>query len=183
MAKKYWYIDLIHKYIKPDSQAYPFYIIHVSLVTAKALEIAKRLNLSEESLTFIEESSMLHDIGICKVEDEDFGTSGGPYITHGVSGADILRNEGYPKHAKVAENHTGVGVYKEEIIEKNIPLPHKDFIPETLEERIISYADLFYSKTPEVLWQEKSLDEIRKGVSKYGQKYSDVLEEWIKQFE
>lgn len=182
MAKKYWYIDLIHKYLKPDSQIYPFYIIHVSLVTAKALGIAKKLSLSEESLTFIEESSMLHDIGICQVVDEDFGTSGKLYITHGISGANILRNEGYPQHAKVAERHTGVGLYKEQIIEKNLPLPHQDFIPETLEERIISYADLFYSKTPAVLWQEKSLDEIRQGVSKYGQKYSDVLELWVKEF-
>jgi len=180
---KYWYFDLIHKYIKPDSQAYPFYIIHVTLVTAKALKIAKRLNLTEESLIFIEEATMLHDIGICNVEDEDFGTHGGEYITHGTSGADILRNEGYAKHARVAENHTGVGIYKEQIIRKNLPLPHKDFIPETLEEKIISYADLLYSKTPELLWQEKSLDEIRKSVSKFGQKSSDILEKWIKEFE
>jgi len=48
---------------------------------------------------------------------------------------------------------------------------------------VISYADLFYSKTPEILWQEKSLDEIRKWVSKFGQKYSDILEDWIKEFE
>jgi len=183
MKNKYWYFELIHKYIKPDSQAYPFYIIHVSLVTAKALEVARRLNLSAESMQFIEEATMLHDIGICGVEDEDFGTKGSEYITHGTIGADILRKEGLPKHARVAESHTGVGLYKEQIIEKNLPLPHKDFIPENLEERVISYADLFYSKTPEILWQEKSLDEIRKWVSKFGQKYSDILEDWIKEFE
>jgi len=132
MKNKYWYFELIHKYIKPDSQAYPFYIIHVSLVTAKALEVARRLNLSAESMQFIEEATMLHDIGICGVEDEDFGTKGSEYITHGTIGADILRKEGLPKHARVAESHTGVGLYKEQIIEKNLPLPHKDFIPENL---------------------------------------------------
>ena len=180
---KYWYIDLIHKYIKPDSQVYPFYIIHVSLVTAKALEIANKLNLNQNSLDFIEEATMLHDIGICMVKDEDFGTSGGPYITHGISGAKILRDEGFPEHAKVAERHTGVGLFKEEIISRNLPLPHQDLIPETLEEEIISYADLFYSKTPEILWQEKSIDQVRKIIAKYGQKNSDVLEKWIKKFE
>jgi len=181
--KKFWYFDLIYKYIKTDSKAYPYYIIHVSLVTAKALEISTRLNLSEESRQFIEEATMLHDIGVCEVEDEDLGTHGKEYITHGVSGAEILRKEGLPKHAKVAENHTGVGLYKDQIIKNNLPLPHKDFIPETIEERIISYADLFYSKNPEKLWQEKSLAEVRKWVEKFGQKYSDILEEWIKEFE
>ncbi len=180
---KYWYFDIIHKYIKPGTQVYPFYIIHVNLVTAKALAIAQKLNLSAESLQFIEEASMLHDIGICGVEDEDFGTTGGPYITHGILGSEILRKEGYPKHAKVAENHTGVGLYKDQIVERNLPLPHKDFVPENLEERIISYADLFYSKVTEILWQEQSFEKIRAGVGKYGQKYSDILEAWIKEFE
>lgn len=183
MRNNYWYFEIIHKYIKPDSQAYPYYIIHVSLVTAKALEVARRLNLNPESMQFIEEAAMLHDIGICGIEDEDFGTKGTDYITHGRIGAEILRKEGFPRHAGVAENHTGVGLYKEQIIERNLPLPHKDFIPTSLEERVISYADLFYSKRPEMLLQEKSLDEIRKGMSKYGQKYIDILDGWVKEFE
>jgi uncharacterized protein len=180
---KYWYLELIHKYIKSDSQAYPFYIIHVSLVTQKALFIARKLNLSETSLKFIEEASMLHDIGICQVENEEFGTSGGPYITHGVAGAEILRHEGYPKHALVAERHVGTGLSKEEIIKINLPLPAQNFFSETIEEKIICYADLFYSKSSDTLWKERTLNEVRTSVAKYGSDGVVKLEKWIKDFE
>ena len=46
---------------------------------------------------------------------------------------EILRAEGFPRHARVAERHTGTG------------LP--GYEPETLEEQIICYADKFYSKS------------------------------------
>jgi uncharacterized protein len=180
---KYWYLDIIHKYIKPDSQAYPFYIIHVTLVTKKAIEIATKLKLNEDSLKFIEEAAMLHDIGICGVEDEDFGTSGGPYITHGTFGADILRKEQYPQHARVAERHTGTGLTREEIIRRDLPLPHQNFIPETIEEQIVCYADLFFSKTSNFLWIERTVDQVRTSVAKFGPDGSKILEEWIKKFE
>lgn len=178
----YWYIDLIHKYIPPNSQAYPIYIIHVTLVTEKAISIARRLNLPEESIRFIEEAGMLHDIGICKTEDKHFGTHGGEYITHGITGAEILRSEGYPKHARVAENHTGVGLYVKQIIDRNLPLPHRDFVPESIEEKIISFADLFWTKNTQYLWQELPLSIIKEQIGKYGPEYSSILESWIAEF-
>ena len=178
----FWYLDLIHKYIPPTSQAYPYYFVHVTLVTKKALEIARKLNLSQNKLKFIEEASMLHDIGICKVEDEDFGTSGGPYITHGLLGAEILGNVGYEKHAGVAKNHTGVCIYKEDIIRENLPLPKRDFIPETLEEEIISFADLYFRKNHNRLWKEQSIQEIRSQVAKHGEKKLEIFEKWLKKF-
>lgn len=178
-----WYFSLISKYIDPNSPAYPIYIIHSTLVTNKALKIADKLGLNHDKLKFIEEASMLHDIGVCKVNDPDMGTIGGEYITHGIIGSDILINEGYPKHARVAERHTGVGIYKQEIIEKGLPLPQIDLIPETIEERIISYSDLFFSKSKSRIWHERSLDEVRASISKFGQRYVDILEEWIREFE
>lgn len=178
----YWYLKLIQKYISPDSQAYPFIMIHSTLVTNKALKIARKLNLSKDSLSFIEEAAMLHDIGICEVEDEDFGTKGGPYITHGIRGASILTAEGYSSHARVAESHTGVGIYKDQIIENKLPLPEKDYIAETVEEKIISYADLFYSKIPDLIWYEKSIEEVKQSVSKFGARAKKTLDEWIIQF-
>jgi len=181
--KKYWYFDLIHKYIAPDSKGYPYYIIHSSFVAQKAIRIAKKLKLKASQITFIEEAAMLHDIGICQVESEFMGTSGGPYITHGIIGSQILKKEGYPKHARVAESHNGTGLYKQEIIERNLPLPKRDFVPKTIEEKIISYADLFYSKSEKHLWQERTLQEVRELIAKYGLKHNDNLEDWIKKFE
>lgn len=177
MKKRFWYFDIIHKYLPPTSEKYPRYLIHVVLVTEKALKIAKNLNLSPEQLQFIEEGAMLHDIGISKVEND------GEYIRHGILGSEILNLEGYPKHALVAERHTGVGLCKEDIIKDNLPLPHQDYIPVSIEEKIISYADLFYTKDPNFLWTERSIDEVRKMMYKFGERHKQTLEEWINEFQ
>ena len=50
------YFTIIHKYIPPDTSLYRVYIPHVSLVTAKALTLAKRLGLSKAQRRFIEEA-------------------------------------------------------------------------------------------------------------------------------
>lgn len=177
------YLEIIKKYITPESPTYPLYMIHVTMVTARALRIARKTGLSPQQITFIEEAAMLHDIGISGVDCADLGTHGGPYITHGVLGAQILQKEGLPQHARVAESHTGVGIYRDEITSRNLPLPHRDFVPQTLEERIISYADLFYSKHPQKMFHEKTLDEVRAWVAKFGSRHAATLEQWIHEFE
>ena len=153
------YFRLIQKYIDPTSNLYRVYIIHVSMVTAKALSVARKLQLSTEQQQFIEEAAMLHDIGVIRVQFELIGCHGTlPYICHGPEGRQILEAEGLPRHALVAERHTGVGIAKEEISKNNLPIPQRDMLAETLEEEIISWADLFYSKNPDKLWQERSLE-------------------------
>ena len=122
------YMRIIHKYIQPYTQVYQLYIIHVTLVTAKALKIARKLKLSKVQQRFIEEACMLHDIGIIKVNSRKIGCHGElPYIQHIVEGKKILEAEGLPAHAKIAENHIGVGgLTKEEIIAKKLLLPQRD---------------------------------------------------------
>jgi uncharacterized protein len=178
------YFKIINKYYDFNSPVYREYVVHTTLVANKALQIGKKLGLDKKSLEFIEEASMLHDIGICKTDYLEINCDGSlPYIQHGIAGSKILITEGLPKHANVAMTHTGVGIFKSEIEENNLPLPARDYVPESLEEKIISYADLFYSKFEETLWQEKSLDEVRKAVSKYGDDKLEILENWIKLFE
>jgi uncharacterized protein len=131
---------------------------------------------------FIIEAAMLHDIGIFRCDApgiECFGTE--PYICHGRIGAEILRSEGFPRHARVCERHTGAGITKEEIIKQNLPLPHQDFLPETLEEKVICYADKFYSKThPE---REKSYEKARKSLAKFGNEGLERFESYHQLFE
>jgi uncharacterized protein len=160
-------------------------MIHVTLVTAKALRIARKLKLSKEQLRFIEEASMLHDIGIIKVDAKKIGCHGElPYIQHIVEGRVILEAEGLPLHARIAENHIGVGgLTKEEITTKKLQLPKRDMLCETIEERIISYADLFYSKNPARLFQEKSIKQIKAKAKKLGKRQEKLLDKMIKQFE
>jgi uncharacterized protein len=79
----------------------------------------------------------------------------------------MLREWGYPLHARVCERHTGTGLTKEDIIKRNLPLPHQDFVPETWEEQVICYADKFFSKThPE---REKTFEQAEHSLAKFGE--------------
>lgn len=179
------YFRLINKYISPYSPAYNIYVVHVTMVTSKALTIAKKLRLHADQLRFIEEACMLHDIGIVHVKAKDIFCNGEmPYIYHIIEGRKILESEGLPLHARIAENHIGVGgLTKEEIIRNKIPLPHRDMLCETIEEKIISYADLWFSKNPRRIFYEKSLKQVREKVKGYGKRQEKLFKEWYEVFE
>ena len=124
---------------------------------------------------------MLHDIGIFKCDAagiQCFGTE--PYICHGRIGAELLRSEGFPRHARVCERHTGAGITKAQIIAQNLPLPQQDFLPETMEEKVICYADKFFSKTH--LDREKTIEQAEKSLSKFGEEGVLRFREWEKSF-
>lgn len=177
------YFRIIHKYIPPDSPTYPIYLIHCQLVANKALTIAKRLRLSTKKQSFIEEAAMLHDIGIIRTNTPDIFCYGDlPYICHLSEGRAILEAEGLSRHALVAETHVGVGLTKEQIQAQGLPLPQRDMKPTTIEEEIISFADLFYSKNREKLWREKSLKKVRENIAKRGEDQLAILDDWIKRF-
>ncbi len=125
---------------------------------------------------------MLHDIGIFKCDAagiQCFGTE--PYICHGRIGAELLRSEGFLRHARVCERHTGAGITKAQIIAQNLPLPQQDFLPETMEEKVICYADKFFSKTH--LDREKTIEQAEKSLSKFGDEGVLRFREWEKCFD
>ena len=102
-------------------------------------------------------------------------------MLHGRIGAEILRGEGYPRHARVCERHTGAGLTVKDIIEQQLPLPHQDFLPETIEEKLICYADKFYSKThPE---REKTYEQAEQSLAKFGSEGVERFRKWKTLFE
>ena len=124
---------------------------------------------------------MLHDIGVflCDAPGiECHGTE--PYIRHGVLGAELLRREGYPRHARVCERHTGAGISLSEIRNQHLPLEERDYLPETLEEKVICYADKFFSKTK--LDREKTPEQALRSLQKFGQEGVKRFTEWIEMF-
>ena len=123
---------------------------------------------------FVEEAAMLHDIGIiyCRAP-KIFCVGEHQYIEHGYLGAELLRREGYPRHALVAERHTGSGITMDQVIREDLPIPVQDYLPVSLEERIICYADKFYSKSH--LGEEVALSKIRHNIWKYGH---DAILRW-----
>lgn len=160
------YLNIINKYYIPQTPLYELLIKHSSDVTNKALKIAK--NCGEDvDLDFIYESAMLHDIGIFKTQAPSIYCGGNErYICHGVIGSELLQSEGLSKHALVCERHTGAGLSLKDIISQKLPLPHRDMLPISVEEKIICYADKFFSKSH--LDREKSVDEIFREMEKYG---------------
>ena len=159
---------LIDKYYPEDNELRHILINHSQSVARKALQIVSSHPELHLDAQFVEEAAMLHDLGIFRTDApgiQCFGSE--PYICHGRLGAEILRKEGYERHARVCERHTGAGITCKEIIAQGLPLPHQDFLPETLEEKVICYADKFFSKTH--LDREKSIEKAEKSLAKFGE--------------
>jgi len=172
---------IINKYYTADSALYHILLTHSECVTQKALAIAEahpELGLDKD---FLYEAAMLHDIGIFLTDApgiQCFGTE--PYICHGILGADLMRKEGYPRHALVCERHTGAGLSLSEIERQQLPVPHRDMLPVSLEEQVICFADKFFSKTR--LEEEKSVEQARRSLLKFGEEGVMRFDEWCKDF-
>jgi uncharacterized protein len=81
----------------------------------------------------------------------------------------------------VAERHTGTGLTRQEIVRQQLPLPPQDFIPETLEEQIVCYADKFYSKSrPE---RVLTVAEAAQSLEKFGADGVRKFLDWATRFE
>ena len=159
---------IIQKYYNGNPELLKILLKHSKAVADKAIAIAEAHPELPIDRQFLLEAAMVHDIGIIKTNAPDiqcFGTE--PYIRHGVLGAEMMRAEGYPLYARVCERHTGAGLSLKEIEEQSLPLPHEDLLPETLEEKLICYADKFFSKTR--LDREKTLEQAERSVAKHGE--------------
>ncbi|MDE7381661.1 MAG: HD domain-containing protein [Muribaculaceae bacterium] len=161
-------LEIINRYYTPGSPLYNLLHIHSEMVTKKALEIAEKAPFPNPDLRFIEEAAMLHDIGIFRCNAPDILCNGSqPYIQHGVIGSELLQSLNLPDHALVCERHTGSGLSATEIIESRLPLPPRDMLPLSPEEKIICYADKFFSKSGDPT-EEKSLEQILKSMARHG---------------
>jgi uncharacterized protein len=104
------------------------------MVTKKALEIGKKLkeNGFAVDLELLEIGSYLHDIGRSVTHG----------VCHAVESAKIIKGLGFSEPViRLVERHVGAGITAEET--EKFGLPKKDYMPETLEEKILSYADKF----------------------------------------
>jgi len=117
-------------------------IEHCKTVSKIAVKLARKIkeNGHPIDVEFVEVAALLHDIGRSRIHD----------ITHGIKGAKIL--EDYLEYARVCERHIGAGLAKEEAVECG--LPAKDYIPKTLEEKVIAHADNIISHDKVVSFEE-----------------------------
>lgn len=131
-------IEIIDKFYPQDTEQRHILLIHSLSVAQKALKIVDAHPNLPINRSFVREAALLHDIGIFMTDAPTIQCFGEhPYIAHGYLGADLLRKEGFERHALVCERHTGAGLTLEEIIERQLPVPHREMVPVTLEEQII----------------------------------------------
>ena len=162
------YNAIIDKYYPEDNDLRRLLLRHSRQVADRCLTIVCKHRELPVDVQFLEEAAMLHDIGVFMCDAPSiFCTGTEPYLKHGPIGGDLLRQEGFPRHARVAERHTGTG------------LP--GYEPETLEEQIVCYADKFYSKSrPDHV---ATVLETAQSLEKYGHEGVEKFLEWSRQFE
>jgi len=105
---------------------------HCDAVAELAVEIAQ--TCKERGLTvnaeLVEIGALLHDIGRAKTHT----------VHHAVVGAEIAKNKGLPEAVvSIIKRHVGGGIDDSEAEE--LGWPNDIYVPQTLEEKIVAYAD------------------------------------------
>lgn len=161
------YSELIDKYYPAGTLRRDIFLKHSRSVADKAVGIADHKGLGIER-EVIRQAAMLHDIGICLTDAPGIDCHGkAPYIAHGTLGAALLRENGFDeRYARVAERHTGAGITAADVANFSLPLPRRDLMPETMLERLVCYADKFYSKSGDM--KEKTLEQVRASMERFG---------------
>ena len=162
--------SIIYRFYNPDSVLCKLLIKHSTQVAELSKQISQRLIDTHVpvDIDFVVEAAMLHDIGIIHTNAPGIYCHGSePYIRHGVLGRAMLEELGLFRHALVCERHTGTGLSIREIEQQNLPLPHRDLLPQSIEEKIVCYADKFFSKShPDVI---RSVEVARSKLLKFGE--------------
>lgn len=143
-------------------------IEHSIVVCKKAKEISKNFDVDQD---IIEEAALLHDIGRSRTND----------INHAIIGADIVLKRGFSKEvANIIEKHIGSGISEKEAIE--LGLPQKNYIPNTIEEKIISHADNLITGNEEVniefvanKWEEYQIKNLEESIERLKKVHEELI--------
>jgi uncharacterized protein (TIGR00295 family) len=116
-------------------------IEHCKAVQFFASKIAERLikNGIEVDTQLVRIGALLHDIGRARSHRVDHGVMGGRMAREMQLGEEV---------ARIIERHVGAGIPAAEA--EVLGLPAKDYIPETIEEKIVAHADnmVLFKKHP-----------------------------------
>ena len=161
---------------------------HSTQVRDKALDLLRRgpdPAICDEA--DVVQAALLHDIGVGRCHAPSILCEGtADYMAHGLIGGQMLREYAashhldLEKYARVCERHTGTGLTAEDIRTQRLPLPERDFLPETPLERLVCLADKFYSKSGAM--QEKPLARVRQEMARFGEAPLRRLDAMLAQF-
>lgn len=139
-------------------------IIHCCTVEVVAKEIASRIGGVDRDL--VAAGALLHDIG--RSRDHS--------IMHAYIGSQIVKGYGLPVELQdIVRKHTGAGLDAEDV--KEMGLPPGDYMPSTLEEKIVAHADNMVSDN-RVVTHQHSVDKLRnKGAERGAQRIEALHQE------
>ena len=102
-------------------------IIHCCTVRTVAEEMMKKIDCDRD---LVIAGALLHDLGRAKDHS----------ILHAMIGADMAGELNLPSEVvEIIRKHTGAGLDQQDIIEMN--LPQGDYMPKTIEEKIVAHSD------------------------------------------
>ena len=153
-------IEFLHRKIAGSAERFELVFTHCRIVWAIADQLISTYKLPVDA-ELVRVGAMLHDVGVYLLEPHE------PYIRHGAVGAWLLKKRGYPELlCRFASCHTGVGLTKRDIEAEHLPLPLADFTANTIEERLVMYADKYHSKSEPPRFN--SAASIKKDLGQYG---------------
>jgi uncharacterized protein len=126
-------------------------IDHCIAVADLAGEVAQKLQEKglKINLQLVEAGALLHDLGRSKTHS----------VSHAVVGAEIAQSEGLPDSVvKIIKRHVGGGITAQEA--QQLGWPKDVYVPQTLEEKIVSYADKLIEQS-RIAPVESTIDQLR----------------------
>jgi uncharacterized protein len=124
---------------------------------------------------------LLHDVGVYRL----YGPSGeldqDNYVRHGVLGYELLRDIGMAEVlCRFCSRHTGMGLSRDDVRRQGLPVPVDDYLAETVEERLVMYADKFHSKTtpPKFLTAASCLSGLRRFGAGKAARFTSMADEF-----
>jgi uncharacterized protein (TIGR00295 family) len=138
-------------------------INHCKAVRKVAVRIAKK---AHANIQLVEAGALLHDIGRSKSQG----------IMHGVEGAKIATELGLPLSiVNIIERHLGAGIPIEEAA--ILGLPPKDYMPITLEEKIVAHADNLIDNDREHPIEKEVEKALQKGHTRHAERLMELHRE------
>jgi uncharacterized protein len=117
-------------------------VAHCIAVSATAVSLAGRVKAFVDR-ELIRQGGLFHDIGRARTHG----------IDHAVAGVEIARELGFSEPlVLIIERHIGAGITAAEAV--RLGLPKKDYLPLTVEEKIVSYADNLVDRVREISFEE-----------------------------
>jgi uncharacterized protein (TIGR00295 family) len=127
-------------------------VAHCKAVSKLAVQTAEQLQKKGliVNVNLVEIGALLHDIGRSKSHGVD----------HVVFGAQIARENNLPDAViDIIERHVGGGITEQEA--KKLGWPQSNYMPETLEEKIVSYADKLVETSNRIIPIEVTVKDFR----------------------